>query len=901
MRKSHSVRHPKSPTDFRRLLLFFLAWVAASEVHGLRAAEVRRVAILPAVVDFEIQSEWRKALSGFDARVQAELLEGWQADVLSRAGLSTVVFEQKLRAATDSTAPLHRVLPADLLAMTVFDSTRKELRVYAVPVGDSMKVGKPEVLKAKSPGELSNALPVKVARILAGAASLSPRKQEATPAKPGPAGDARRIVCALIEPVSPEGLLNASALGLSPLIRAGLEQAASSGEAGAVELVERNEMARIIDEKAMKAVSASGLDANGVAQLGRMVKADLVVVPFVHAVRGKTVETDVFALEISTGRLLDCFSWAGSLGDPIPAKTVSDFLQRAAAKARESAGGALADNPKARHAEAAFLATVPEQWAGLRMRAATANQVATRIADAALALSADNPTLMIQTAAKLLHKATPATFHPHAAEYLPNADWVQETERIRKSGQFEILQANARRVFELPLTELRKDPSGEGNFLLASFWNNLGEYQKALDVLSSAGKVPSDPADTSTNYEQVARAFMGLGRYKECIETINPRPAFSRYAMRMLADAYRANRDEAGEFRILWFNRTRLDYEYDRHARAIDLAVKLGKTSEALEFFADGSMDWPRAETVVQLAGIRARIAAGQKDAAVSDAQCALMAAQKQKKQAAARELEAMLASLGAKPLEKLPRAADFIRLPPDCIIHLIHDQSITPVRAREVAGHLAGFWGCPVQVWPVTLEMRKLSFFQTFAQTLDSQRVHQMLSESALPPGRYLGRVFLTAEKLIWMNNGVYSADVYGWNRPTLAVLSEHYFAKYSSLDERSLPMIDAIAAAPMTAVKLALLTHLRSDRDITNDFAPVSPDVFSNNGTLLMNRHELGIAPRTAALLKELTWEQIEAEIVRPEKKAPPQPLNPRDRPIVDDLSRQLRGMKPETIQPR
>ena len=884
----------------RRLLLFVLAWMTVGGSTILSAADGRRVAIVPAVADFEIQSEWRRALSGFDARVQAELLKGWQVEVLSRAGLSTVVFEQKLRAATDPKTPMHRVLPADLVVLTVFDFARKELRLYAVPVGDSMKVGNPTVLKAKSPHDLSSAVPAEAARILARIGKLTSQQPDPAAANPNAPAAAQRLVCALLEPVSPEGILDASVLGLAPLIRAGLEQAVSSGNAGAVQLVERNNMTQLINEKALKAAFGSGLDANAATQFGRMVKADLIVVPFVHAVDKAKIETDVFALEVSTGRLLECFSWSGVPGEQIPLETISGFLRKASSKARELAGHQTPDNAKARHAEAAFLASIPEQWAGLRMSTATTNQAAMRMADAALALSADDPALMVKTMQKLISQAMPLVFHQHAPAFVPNADWLLEAERLRKSGQFAALQADARRVFELPLLEMQREPSGEHNLLMAWYWNNLGEYEKALQTVGAGGKQNVGSTDDGSGYEQVARAYMGLGRYKKCTETVLQRGRFSSFAMKLMVDAFRADGDEANEFKYMWINRTKLGTEYDRDARLIDLAVKFGKTSEALEFFADGSLDWARAEPGVQLAAIRARIAAGQKEIAISDAQCALMIARKEKKGPLITELEKILASLNARPLDRLLRAGDFIRLPSDCVIHLIHDQTILPAHARAVAEHIAGFWRCPVQIWPVKLEARKLSFYKPLAEALDSVQMHRLLTEAALPAQRYLGRVFLTHEKFIATRNGNYYADVHSWSLPRLTALSEHYFAKYEHLDKRPLPLIDAIVACAIPSVKHAMWRHLQADTDIANDFAPIPPDLFSNNGRLVMDRHELGISPRTAAVLREITWEQIAVEIDRRVEEGTEQRVDPKDRPIIEDLSRQLGTIKPAIVSP-
>ena len=260
-----------------------------------------------------------------------------------------------------------------------------------------------------------------------------------------------------------------------------------------------------------------------------------------------------------------------------------------------------------------------------------------------------------------------------------------------------------------------------------------------------------------------------------------------------------------------------------------------------------------------------------------------------------------MLASLNSKPLEHLLRAGDFIHLPADCVIHLLHDQTIPPAHARAVAEHLARFWGCPVQIWPVNLDARKLTFFRSFAQSLDAPGLHRLLMGTALPSQRYLGRVFLTREKVgrILSNNAM--GDLFGWSTPRLSVLSDHYFMKYSHLDRRPLALIDAIAASSFRVVTDPIFRDLRSDDDIANDWAPIPPEVFSNNGRLVMDRQELGISPRSAAILQRMTLDQIAAAQDRHEDMKAEREIEPKDRPIAEDLSRQLRGIKPETVSPQ
>jgi hypothetical protein len=533
------------------------------------------------------------------------------------------------------------------------------------------------------------------------------------------------------------------------------------------------------------------------------------------------------------------------------------------------------------------------------MRVTTMYQVGTRLADAALALVADDPALMEDTAQSLIGAALPMVFHQHIGAFLPHDESADDRKRLQKTGQWTELQSAARRVFELPLQELQREPTPHRIALLATLWNCLGEHQKALQLVSAGGKQEGGLIDAKAHYVVAASAYMSLGRYKECAETVLRQGRFSNYAMKLMVDAFRAAGDEENEFKYAWINRRNLGYEYDRHARLIDVAVKLGKAPEALEFYAGKECAWPRAESYVQLAAIRARLSLGQKQIAASDAQCALLNARAHKQGPEIKELEKILASLGEKPLDHLLRAGDFVKLPPDCVFHLIHDQTIDAAHARAVAENIAGFWGCPVQIWPVKLDARKLTFYRPLGQTLDSYRLLRVLMEANPPSQRYLGRVFLTREKFaIILANGA-PADTYSWSVSQFTVLSDHYFQKFAHLDKRALTLIDAIPACDVPLVSMAIGRHLDSGKDIANNFAPIAPELFSSNGTLSMDRHELGISPRTAAVLRDLTWDQIAAEIGKGYDVNNVK-LDPKDQPIIQDLSRQFQSLKPETVLP-
>ena len=888
------------------LLLLFLLH-GASE-FSIGADSMRRVAILPAFTDFEVESDWRRALSGFDARLQAELLKGWQVEVLSRAGLSTVVFEQKLRVATDPKAPLYRVLPADVVVLPVFDWNKHDLRLYITPVGPSMNAGNPTVMKAKSPRDLAERLPGELARVLAHIGKLAIREPAAASAKPAEAQRAKSVVCALLDPISPEGELDASTVAVAPWIRAGLEQAVASGNSGAVRLVERNEIARLIEEKALKAAFGTSLEANAAAHFGMMLKADLILVPFVHPIENKKeVEMDLFALEVSSGRLLECVSWSGAPGEPLPVERMTAFLAKASSRAVELAGQVTPDDANARHREAEFLMSLPQQWDGLRMNWHTKQQLETRLADAALALNSDDPALLEKT---LESMSLPHSSFPERIKYFPHDEWLQEVSALKKTGQLEVMRAAARRVFELPLLELQRQPSPERISLMAYYWNRMGEYQKALDCLTAGGKQEASLGDNELHYYEAAYAYMGLGRYKECAETVLRQKKFSENAMKLVADAYRGLGEDEKEFKMLWGNIRHLNIELDRYARLLDLAVKLGRAPEVLKWYGLRGLWEFHSEPFVLAAGVRARLAAGQKDIAISEAQCALINARRERRErdeSLIKDLEKTLADLGEKPLDHLLRAGDFVKLPPDCVIHLIHDQTIDAAHARAVAGHVAEFWGCPVQIWPVKLDARKLSFYKPLGQTLECRRLMRILMEAALPSQKYLGRAFLTREKLnAFGGNGVWG-DFYLRATPKLSVVSDHFLeksVKFRKIEVRPLAFIDAIAVSAFESVNNAIWKHLRSDKDSAGGFIPVPPELFSTPGGLVwINDHDLGISKRTASVLREITWDEIAAAISKnddPNYEMQDAPLDPKDRPIIEDLSRQLQSMKPETVLP-
>ncbi|MCX6854215.1 MAG: hypothetical protein NTV80_04840, partial [Verrucomicrobia bacterium] len=229
------------------LVLAAFVVILTSLVIPLNAhAEAPRIAVLPTFSDFEgSNTPWRRALSGFDARLQAELISAWDTEVLSRSGLSAIVFEQKLRQAKGK--EFFQVLPAGVLLMSVFDFQRKQLRVHVCPVKSEMKLGVPKVFAAKMPAKLSEDLPHEVALFIASELGLAARVKDAAVSNAVPVAAGLR--CAVLDPVCEVGRQD-ELPRIAPVIRAALEQILASKETG-LELLERSGMASLIEERTL--------------------------------------------------------------------------------------------------------------------------------------------------------------------------------------------------------------------------------------------------------------------------------------------------------------------------------------------------------------------------------------------------------------------------------------------------------------------------------------------------------------------------------------------------------------------------------------------------------------------------------------------------------------------------
>ncbi len=852
-----------------------------------------RIAFLPSFSDFETQSPMRAALPAFDARLQAELLNGWDSEVLSRAGLSAVVFEQKLRVAENGSAPALRVLPSGFLVLSVLDQPNNQLRVFVNRVGTHMTLVPPKIFPIKNPGDIANGLPGEVARHIASVAGLtahSPATQNKNP-------QGKPLVCSLLEPVSAGGA-QADLSKVAPLIRAVLEDVVASEDAGAT-LVDRTESAKLLDEKTLAATI--GLNANGATDLGRIAKADLILIPFIHFQTTDKIGTDLFAVDVVTGRMLACRSWSGSLLAPPPAGVVKELLQEGLHAAGESIARPVADDLELRHAEARFIINLKEGWAGLRQLVATEAELSIRLGDAALALASDDPPLMRNAVTAFYRGATPGALYPLQHEYDATDGRLQQIRELKKSGQLDLIYNQARQILELPMTELAKENADPDLRRFGELWIRLGDAKKGWAILNRGDQPIEELVAKSPFYESLVVALMNLGRYQDCVDLLERRGKWSSICTSIILDAYRALNNKKREFELMRLNAASTCKIDRMTARFLALGIDQGQAEATLGNVVQLGNDWVMNSPLVRMAMIRARIAAGQKDLAIADAQCALLAAAKTKDAAAQKELTGILTELAAKPLASLPTPRDFLTLPGDCRIDLIHDQTIESKYAREVATHVAHFWGCAVHVRSIQLDVSKFSSYLKLPQALDGNGFADSVARANLPDGPTLGTVVLTQTKLVSKKQN-YAGDIYSIERGSLTLLSDHYFRKFKANDPRPLPLITAIAAAQLNRVSRKILDASKVQHSWANVFCPPPPDLFSTNGRLDLVALDLGISPGTGALLQKVPASDLlnfTAKLPRPARANAPE-ANPADAPLILDLSNQISQAQPTIITP-
>lgn len=835
----------------------------------------------------------RTTLPAFDARVQAELLNGWDSELLSRAGLSAVVFEQKLRAAGDASVPTLRVLPANFLVLSVLDQSKKQMRVSVNRVGMGMTLSNPKIFQAKSAKQFADDLPREVAEYVANAANLKPRskapKISPTEAKP--------LTCSLLEPISTGGA-QADLSKISPLIRAVLEDVLAN-DATRATLVERTEAATLLEEKTLNATN--GLDANAATNLGRLAKADLILIPFIHFKDSTKISTDLFAVDVATGRMLASRSWAGGLLDAPPAGAVKELLQVGLQAAGESTLRPIADDPAQRHAEATFMISLKEGWAGLRQRVATEAELSMRLGDASLALASDNPALMGKASAAFYQTATPGPLYPLQMEYDPDDSQLRQIRDLKKSGQLDLIYQQARRVFELPMTELAKTNGDSEIQALAQLWIRLGDPKKGWAILNRNGDAAKQVIEKPSHYQAIIIALMNLGRYQECVDLLERRGRWNSLCTTMILDAYHALGNKKREFELMCVNPKSSCKNERSTVRFLELGTDQGKAGPVIGLVIATGNGWVTSSPSVRTAMIRARVAAGQKDQAISDAQCALISATKAKDQTAHKEMTELLKAMGATPLTALPAAHDFLSIPSGYWIDLIHDQTVDPKYINEVATYVARFWGCAVHIRAIKIDVSSFASYRKLSQSLDASSFADTIARANLPTGNSLSTILLTQTKLISkMKN--YQGDVYSLSRGSFLLLSDHYFRKFKTADPRPLAQITAIAVAKLGSVSRTLRNHSKEQRLWEEVFSPPPPDLFTTNGNLNLAAIDLGVSTATGAMLKKISISELVSSIPELNRNALKNlpPPTAADQALILDINQQLSQVQPTIVTP-
>lgn len=862
------------------------------------AVSAPRIAVLPSFSDMEYQDDSRRWLSGFDAALQAELLSGWDTEILSRSGLSAVVFEQKLSAAKNAATAAPLVLPAETLVLSVLDVQRNELRLHATRVEAGMKPTAPKVFRYRDLQHLANGLPREAAEYLAQVAKLE-RREIAAQAKD--ADVPRTWSCALLDPVSSHR--GDEAIGrLAPLFRAALEQALASGER-AVTLVEREKITTLLDESTLAA--SGSLQTNAASNLGRLAGADLILTPFVHPVSADELRSTLFAIDVRSGRILAARSWTGKPLDEPPAGSFNSLLGEAF-HAIASTANQTPDAPAQRHAEADFLTGLSESFLGLRQNRATDAELALTFSDAALALAHDDPPQMRKTVAKLLFQAIPGPSYPLEMELYPNSERIIALKELIESGRLAMLHEQGRRIFELPVIELLKDGNDWDLRRLASYHLRRGEPEKAYARLTAEGRNHGSLAANQTLYERTAESLLAMGRYQECADFIHQRGRFNSYTTTLMLDALHASGQHEREFNILWINRgnTLGRAGVDLMARFLNLATRHGDPAASLVAFSSFGNAWMKNDKLLRVPLVRLRIAAGQKDKAISDARCGWLASRNDNSPAIMKELSAILGELGAKPIDQLPAPAEFVRFPQGARIDLFHDQTIDTAFAASVAQKLADCWGCEVHVIAIPFDPSRLSIYDPLTQSIEGPDLVRGFLQLTQRPGPLLQTMVLTNHKLHSTQRN-YTGNIYSSSskKRSALVVSTYYFKHYKDQDPRPLEHITAIAAAPLPGIERKLRMDADEQDPDDEPFQALPPDFMASNGQLHVAAVELGVSASTGALLRKpqpADWlEAAENFRLQDRELERDEPLE--DTPYFSKLAAGISDVKPVIIQPK
>ncbi|MCX6854142.1 MAG: hypothetical protein NTV80_04465, partial [Verrucomicrobia bacterium] len=260
--------------------------------------------------------------------------------------------------------------------------------------------------------------------------------------------------------------------------------------------------------------------------------------------------------------------------------------------------------------------------------------------------------------------------------------------------------------------------------------------------------------------------------------------------------------------------------------------------------------------------------------------------------------LEALLKQAGAEPLEKLPPARDFFKVPDSWCIQLVHDESIKPDHAKAVAERLADFWGCTVKVWGLQMNLTSLSIHDRFRKSTDADGILRLFLRAKLPPEPRLGFVYLTSEKCSFSggNDNYINAAKYYWNL-SMDFVSDYYVPVYNP----NLPVIpiDAALCGGFSTVREFLSNHVWRQDHSDSFYSTTDPDAFASLLTFSFQRRSLGVSPQTGRLLAKANADELRAYLDEAYEEALKKVAGAsNDNAAVQSISEQFATMKPVTV---
>jgi len=834
----------------------------AEEELEATGAKPPGVAVLPTFTDVGTPDTWRPWAAGFDAALQAELLQGWNVAVTSRAGLSTVVFDQKLAFAKGERGGPPQVQAADFSIFLVLDARKSEVRVHVTPVSKGMKISAPVIHKFRSAYDYSVGLPKKVAQDIARQIGLHVDRNSLPPEVDANTTERAPLKIAIVPPFStidPQYFTAAMATLFVAMLEEGclgLEQP--------VELVERTEIVRLLGERELLAqgiTTKAGLDANTAANIARLAGARITLILYLHPVGNNNARITIHAIDSESGEIVAAQSWTGKVSEPAPNGPLSALLTDAI-RVKPDHVEDVAASKLLRHAESDHLVglydTMIHTNAGFREQ----TLLSLILADAAIALSYDDPDRYSKVISRFLYRAFPWK----NSEILAWSETASDRayKHAEKDGSLAEITRQARRVFELPIRELREsrdnniDIHRQSWFMLAS-----GDPQAALDLLLAIDGGLETIARFHTYTQTYAMALIELGRTSEAVGFLLRRYAqykTEKSSFFLLLDVLRLEGDSQREINLMYREHKMFlkDFSTARLARFLEIAAQHRHPDWCLQVFYSLAHPWRRNKLPVMEQLVRLRMALNQKERAIGDAQCGHLFALLEEEPEFIAVFTKLLDELNSKPLKTLPAPASVIKLSEDSRIDLFHDPTVSPERAAKIGQLIANFWNCEVHVLAAPLDASKLEAFDHASQRIIATDLADHMFPLIRPDDGLLQAVFLTARPIRSSVGAIYgTTSHYG----IVNFVSTYYFDYFQEKDKPSpapiaatLDEMVAIAAVQGGIMSSVISKQIWLDTKKIESFHPLPPEAMASSGTLQLNNRLLGVSPHTARAIAKI-----------------------------------------------